>query len=117
MRPRIVEDGCRRRLQRRFKDDAGKIGMGCGGFEGEICAKVATGEDNGRERNMACAGEVLKGRFCIFAPAPFAGVFEMALAVAAVIKRENVETGVMERCERRDGFAEVASLPVEIEGG
>ena len=66
---------------------------------------------------MTCAGEILQGGFRIFAPALLAGMEEVALAVAAVIKSQDVESGFVKGHESVDGVAEVAGFAVEVNGG
>ena len=92
MCPCIVEDGQRRRRERLFEDDAGKIGMPCGSLNREIGAEVFTNENDGIDRYVPGSGQIVDCRIGVFAPSRFTGMRKAALPISAIVEGKNIES-------------------------
>jgi hypothetical protein len=66
---------------------------------------------------MAGFGQVFERGVGIFAPSRFAGVYEMALPIAAIIKGEDVQPEGMEARKSIHCVPKIAVCPVQIDGG
>ena len=88
---RVAENSLGGRCERLLEDDAGEIGMRCGGLNCEIGAEVFTDENDGIDRKVPGSRQVADGRIRVFAPPRFTGMGEAALPVSAKVKGKNIQ--------------------------
>ena len=87
----IVEDCAHGGVEGFVKDRPGEFRMSGSKLESKICAKGFACDDDRAWRQMAGLREVSEGEVGVFEEASFAGVMKLALTVAAIVEREDVE--------------------------
>ena len=89
--------------------------MGGGNFQRQVRPQPGAVQNDRGGRHVAGCRQIGERPFSILAPAPLAGVRKFALAIAAIIERQNVHAHRMQRRQRVDRIAQVPVLPMQIE--
>jgi hypothetical protein len=106
-----MEDRVHWRIDRIVYYDSSELGMCRSYFQREIGAQAFSNKDERAGGNVARLPQIRDSGFRIRAPPPLAGMSELAFAVAAIIKIENVESSPVQRGKRID---RVTDVPVRV---